>query len=107
VDVKPPDPARNSPPAPRIELPPDQNQARNPALQPEPPADPFAPANKQAHPAPDPTPPRAKSTPTRSRFGTAVDFVDDPTEAAKLALKEKKLLFVLHVAGNFEESCFT
>jgi hypothetical protein len=36
-----------------------------------------------------------------------VDFVDSPTEAAEKALKEKKLLFVLHVAGNFEKDCFT
>jgi len=33
--------------------------------------------------------------------------VSDPTEAARQALRDKKLLFVLHVAGNFEDSKFT
>jgi hypothetical protein len=39
--------------------------------------------------------------------GTAVEFVDTPSEAAKQALKEKKLVFVLHVSGNFEDPRFT
>jgi hypothetical protein len=107
VEVKPPETAPKQEPPPRIETPPEPAQNHDPAPQPEPPADPFALANKQANPAADQTPPLAKTTPAHSRFGTAVDFVDDPTEAAQLALKEKKLLFVLHVAGNFEESCFT
>jgi hypothetical protein len=42
-----------------------------------------------------------------SRYGTAVDFVDSPAEAARKALKEHKLVFVLHVAGNFEDDKFT
>jgi hypothetical protein len=41
------------------------------------------------------------------RYGTAVDFVDNPTDAAQQALREKKLLFVLNVAGNFEDDKFT
>jgi hypothetical protein len=40
-------------------------------------------------------------------YGTRVDFADDPEAAAKLALKEKKLLFVLHLSGNFEDDKFT
>jgi hypothetical protein len=41
------------------------------------------------------------------KYGTSIDFVDDPTAAARQALEQQKLLFVLHVAGNFEDSCFT
>jgi hypothetical protein len=41
------------------------------------------------------------------RYGTAVDFVDNPTDASARALRDKKLLFVLHVAGDFEEAKFT
>jgi hypothetical protein len=47
------------------------------------------------------------SSPNGGRYGTQVDFIDDPTEAAKLALDQKKLLFVMHIAGNFEDNGFT
>lgn len=40
-------------------------------------------------------------------YGTAVAFVDSPAAAAKQALKEEKLVFVLHVSGNFEVSEYT
>jgi hypothetical protein len=40
-------------------------------------------------------------------YGTSIAFLDNPAEAAKKAQREHKLLFLLHVAGNFEESCFT
>jgi hypothetical protein len=33
--------------------------------------------------------------------------VDDPVAATRLALEGSKLLFVLHVAGNFEDDKFT
>ncbi len=36
-----------------------------------------------------------------------LEFARDPTEAALLAKQERKLMFVLHVSGNFEESKFT
>ena len=36
-----------------------------------------------------------------------VAFAKDPAEAAVLAKQEHKLMFVLHVSGNFEESKFT
>jgi len=39
--------------------------------------------------------------------GTAVEFVDSPKEAAHKAKKEEKLVFVLHVSGNFEDPRFT
>jgi hypothetical protein len=40
-------------------------------------------------------------------FGTRVEFVETPSEAASLAKKEQKLVFVLHVSGNFEDPRFT
>jgi hypothetical protein len=39
--------------------------------------------------------------------GTSIDFVDTPVEAAKQAKEAKKLVFVLHVSGNFEDPRFT
>ena len=35
--------------------------------------------------------------------GTAVQFVDTPSIAARRAGKEQKLVFVLHVSGHFED----
>jgi hypothetical protein len=40
-------------------------------------------------------------------YGTSVDFLDTPSDAAKQAKKEGKLVFVLHVSGNFEDPRFT
>jgi len=40
-------------------------------------------------------------------YGTAVQFVKSPSEAARLALKQEKLVFVLHVSGLFENPDFT
>ena len=40
-------------------------------------------------------------------FGTHVEFVSTPSEAARQAKKEEKLVFVLHVSGNFENPRFT
>jgi hypothetical protein len=40
-------------------------------------------------------------------YGTQVAFVSSPAEAARKALKERKLLFVLHLSGNFEDRKFT
>src|SRR5262249_59938058 len=39
--------------------------------------------------------------------GTSVQFFDTPSEAAKQAKKEPKLVFVLHISGNFENPDFT
>ena len=41
------------------------------------------------------------------KFGTQVEFVDTPKEAADQAKKEEKLVFVLHVSGHFETPEFT
>ena len=40
-------------------------------------------------------------------YGTAIDFLESPSEAAKKAAAEEKLVFVLHVSGNFEDPKFT
>jgi len=39
--------------------------------------------------------------------GTSIQFVDSPSDAAKKAKKEQKLVFVLHVSGNFEDPRYT
>jgi hypothetical protein len=41
------------------------------------------------------------------RFGTRIDFFPSAQEAAKLAVKEEKLVFVLHLSGIFEKEEFT
>ena len=43
----------------------------------------------------------------RETFGTAVSFARNPVEALHSAGRERKLAFVLHVSGNFEEARFT
>jgi hypothetical protein len=39
--------------------------------------------------------------------GTSVQFFNTPSEAAREAKKEGKLVFVLHISGNFEDPGFT
>jgi hypothetical protein len=39
--------------------------------------------------------------------GTAIHFEKNPSLAAKKALKEEKLVMVLHVSGDFENPAFT
>lgn len=39
--------------------------------------------------------------------GTAVAFAGNPSEAARRAAQERKLLFVVHLSGNFEDPQFT
>jgi hypothetical protein len=43
----------------------------------------------------------------KETFGTAVGFVRNPEEAGRLAGKQRKLMLVLHVSGNFEDPRFT
>jgi len=40
-------------------------------------------------------------------YGTSIEFDDSPQEAAKRALKEEKLVMVLHVSGHFEDATLT
>jgi len=44
---------------------------------------------------------------TCGSYGTSVEFVSTPSEAARLAKKDQKLVFVLHVSGHFEDPQFT
>ena len=44
---------------------------------------------------------------TCGNHGTSVEFRDKIKEAADLAKQEQKLVFVLHVSGNFEDPRFT
>ena len=45
--------------------------------------------------------------PTCGEYGTTITFEKTPSDAARKALKEEKLVFVLHVSGDFEDSEFT
>ena len=44
---------------------------------------------------------------TTCGYGTKIDFVDTPKEAATLAKKQEKLVLVLHVSGHFEDPGLT
>jgi len=41
--------------------------------------------------------------PTCGDHGTAIHFEKSPSEAARRALKEEKLVMVLHISGHFED----
>jgi hypothetical protein len=43
----------------------------------------------------------------RQTFGTSVEFVSRPALAARQARDDQKLLYVLHLSGNFENDRFT
>jgi hypothetical protein len=51
--------------------------------------------------------PAPKGEGSCGKFGTQVDFVGTPSEAARQAAKEEKLVFVLHVSGLFEDPRLT
>ena len=40
-------------------------------------------------------------------YGTKIDFLESPKEAAALAKKQEKLVLVLHVSGHFEDPGLT
>jgi hypothetical protein len=40
-------------------------------------------------------------------YGTTIRWAGSPSEAAARAKEEEKLVFVLHVSGNFEDPRFT
>jgi hypothetical protein len=40
-------------------------------------------------------------------FGTSIEFMHSPTEAAQWAKKEGKLVLVLHISGHFEDPGLT
>jgi hypothetical protein len=45
--------------------------------------------------------------PTGETYGTQVLFLNNPTTAAGMARHDHKLMFVMHISGNFEDACFT
>ena len=45
--------------------------------------------------------------PTCGDHGTSMHFEKTPSEAARKALKEEKLVCVLHISGYFEEPDYT
>jgi len=55
--------------------------------------------------SPPKTPPGEGAT--CGSYGTTVEFLDNRAEASAKAKKEGKLVFVLHVSGNFEDPRFT
>jgi hypothetical protein len=59
-------------------------------------------ARELARPA---TPPKAESC--SGDYGTSIFFEDSPKEAAARALKEQKLVFILHISGHFEDPKLT
>ena len=64
-------------------------------------------ATVQSAPAGDSAPAKTTEAASCGEFGTTVDFEPSPSDAARKALKEEKLVFVLHVSGLFEDSDFT
>jgi hypothetical protein len=52
-------------------------------------------------------PPKPTDDKEATCHGTAVNFVNTPSEAARQAKKEEKLVFVLHVSGHFEDPTIT
>ena len=43
----------------------------------------------------------------KEAYGTSIVWEDGPSEAARKALAQEKLVFILHVSGNFEDPAFT
>ncbi len=50
---------------------------------------------------------RDSRSPARETFGSAVGFVRNPAEAARIAAQEQKLTFLLHVSGSFDDAGLT
>ncbi len=60
-----------------------------------------------AEPAPAALPAVLAAQPEAGTCGTSVAFVPSPKLAAQRAAEEDKLVFILHVSGNFEDPGFT
>jgi hypothetical protein len=56
---------------------------------------------------PKPAAAQAAPPPAGETYGTEVLFLNKQETAADLARRDHKLLFVMHISGNFEDSCFT
>jgi hypothetical protein len=75
-------------------------------VRPAPAAPPVTPVQVEQERAAAPLEAPAGKPPT-ALLGTTVEFVDNPQLAARTAAREGKLLYVLHVSGNFEDPQFT
>ena len=42
-----------------------------------------------------------------NKYGTALEWAASPTAAAQLAKEQDKLVFVIHISGNFARPEFT
>jgi hypothetical protein len=51
--------------------------------------------------------PKEPSADSCGKYGTKVEFLESPQVAATKALKQEKLVFILHVSGIFEDPRFT
>jgi hypothetical protein len=51
--------------------------------------------------------PKGDKASSCGKYGTSVEFVSTPSEAARQAKKAEKLVFVLHVSGYFEDPKLT
>jgi hypothetical protein len=49
----------------------------------------------------------AKPAVCPANIGTQITFVKDPPDAFRRAQEEKKLVFIIHLSGNFEDKEFT
>jgi hypothetical protein len=49
----------------------------------------------------------AKPKVCATKLGTQINFIADPPEAFRLAREQKKLVFMIHLSGNFEDTEFT
>jgi hypothetical protein len=61
----------------------------------------------QSHPLPAALKEDLSVRQPQGMHGTSLDFVCTPAEAAKQAAAQGKLVFLLHISGNFEDSGFT
>ncbi len=87
-DVEKLPPLREALPEPMIELAPRQDAAALPLLEP---------AVKAVDPAIVPC----------DKLGTRIVFYKSPVDAFKQAKKENKLVYMMHLSGNFEDTAFT
>lgn len=99
VKEEPPNPA--TPPSAPVEAP-----AKQPAQTPRS-ADSVDRLTRRDSSLPESEVPLGGGDPDTQNFGTQVEFVCDPLEAARQATKEHKLLFLVHLSGNLEDDKFT
>jgi hypothetical protein len=88
-------------------LPPIDNEPPPPL--PPPPSKPKAEEKPPVVAAPPAMPPApiVPAGPAGETYGTQVLFLNNPAAAREQAREEMKLVFVMHISGNFEDSCFT